>query len=431
MWVSGFAREIFMRGWRQVWVLVAAVAGCRVPATAPPPREVTPSVARKSPDLPLTQPTPPQLDGRGLPRPEPRTATGPPGHSFRRLREAECLRLAAANSAPADALGEENRVPSAPGDCDAATDQLRRTLRYHAALELRNRAAADALDRFFQLADAEARADLLRQSLPIADDLHDRARRAKAAGVRFPLAPADVQRRRSELASQLDRAELGSRLLDVDLKRRVGLPYEPAGQRLWPAGDFAIDPTPADPAEAANAALADRPELRGLRALYHGLTVETLPDARDYLKAANSLLGGGRPPLPLRRLNRVLARRDTGPTAEQVAELEVRRKQLLNLVTAREREVADEARAAALALNAQAERVAAARDRLRVREEELAEAVKKREANQRGAELEEAQARLDVLAARGEVAAEVAAWHQARVKLRAAQGWLAWEAVPK
>jgi hypothetical protein len=28
------------------------------------------------------------------------------------------------------------------------------------------------------------------------------------------------------------------------------------------------------------------------------------------------------------------------------------------------------------------------------------------------------------------LASEVAAWHQARVRLKAAEGWLAWEAVP-
>jgi hypothetical protein len=134
-------------------------------------------------------------------------------------------------------------------------------------------------------------------------------------------------------------------------------------------------------------------------------------------------------PLPLRRLDRVLGRRPSSDPA-LVAELEVRRKQLSDLIQTREREVADEARAAVLALNAQVERAKLARDRFRVWEEKLAEAVKKREANQPGAELQEAQVRLDWLKARGEVVAEVAAWHRARVKYRAALGWLAWEAVP-
>ena len=39
----------------------------------------------------------------------------------------------------------------------------------------------------------------------------------------------------------------------------------------------------------------------------------------------------------------------------------------------------------------------------------------------------EAQARLEWLKARAELIAEVMAWHQARVRLRAAMGWLVWE----
>jgi hypothetical protein len=415
-----------MRGRWRAWVLVLIAAGCRAPCPVAP-RAAVPSVASVAIELPTTRPTVPVLDGKGLPKLASRPSTGPEGKTFLRLTESDCLRLAAAHTGAANALDEENRVPPAADDC-GERDSLRRTVRYHAALELRNRAAADALDRYFQLTDAEARADLLRKAFPLIDDLHDRAKRAKAAGVRFPLDPADLERQRSEQVSQLEQAELASRLLNLDLKRRIGRQYEPADERLWPEGDFAIDPAPVDPQEAVNAALADRPELRGLRALYYGLTPDTLPDARDYLKAANSLLGTSRPPLPLRRLARVLER-NPGPDPATLAELEVRRKQLYDWIAVREREVADEARAAALSLNAQTTRASLARDRLRASEEKLAEAVKKREGNQPGAELQEPQVRLEWLKARAEVVTEVAAWHQARVKLKAAQGWLAWETV--
>jgi hypothetical protein len=418
-----------MRGWRRAWVLVLIAAGCRTPAPVAP-RAVAPSVIPVSTSLASTQPTIPVLDGKELPRPTARQPGAPEGKAFSRLTERECLLLAAAHSGPANALDEENRVPPPPDDCKGQRDQLRQSVRYHAALELRNSAAAEALDRFHQFADALARADFVRKALPIVDDLHERARRAKAAAVRFPLDAGDLELQRSQLAAQLDQLELGSRLLNLDLKRRVGLPHDPADGWLWPEGDFAIDLTPVDPAEAAQAAVADRPELRGLRAFHNGLTIDTLPDVRDYLRAGNSLLGLPRTPLPLRRLDRILNRQPK-PDPTLVAELEVRRKQLADLIQTREREVSDEARAAALAMNAQVERAKLARDRLRVWEEKLAEAVKKREANQPGAELQEAQVRLDWLKARGEVAAEVAAWHRARVKYRAALGWLAWEAIPK
>jgi hypothetical protein len=125
----------------------------------------------------------------------------------------------------------------------------------------------------------------------------------------------------------------------------------------------------------------------------------------------------------------MLVRKAAMDPAAVAAEVAVRKKQLFELIAARERAVADEARAAALALESQRVRATLARDRMLGWEQKLAEAVKKRDANQPGAELLEAQVRLEWLRARAEVVAEVAAWHQARVRLRAAQGWLAWEAL--
>src|SRR5262249_26125178 len=148
----------------------------------------------------------------------------------------------------ANLLDDENRVPPAGKDCERKPqpDEYRRSVRSHTALEMRNRAAAGALERFFQLADVEARTDLLRKAFPIVDDLLAKARKAKAASVRVPLEPADLELQRSQLVSQLEQAEHGSRLLNLDLKRRLSSPYQPETEHLWPTGDFAIDPTPID-----------------------------------------------------------------------------------------------------------------------------------------------------------------------------------------
>lgn len=381
-----------------------------------------PTVAAVTTQLPLTQPVVPALGETDVPT----TVVGAEGRAYRRLTEGDCLRLAAANASAANLLDEENRVPGS-GGCESSADALKRTVRYYSALEFRNRAAAEALERFFQLVDAEARTDLLGKAFPITDDLLTKAKQAKAAGVRFPLEVTDLTRQRSQLATELEQAEHGSRLLTLDLKRRLGLPFQPEAEQLWGVGDFAVDPTPPDAEQAVNAALADRPELRGLRALYHGLTPDTLPEVRDFLRAANPMLGGGsRQPFVVRRLLKSLDK--AGPDPTLAAELEVRRKQLLDMIAEKERAVADETRAALMAMQSQVQRVARAQERLKVAEEQLAEAVKKREAGQPGADFLEPQARKDRMKAKGEVVAEVTAWHQARVRLKAAQGWLAWEA---
>jgi hypothetical protein len=422
-----------MTGGRRIWLAVLLAAGCHhtQPQAPVPPRPANPTVAPVSFDLPQTQPTPPVLDGRDVPRPAPKTAAIPEALVFRRLTESDCVLLAAANVSAANLLDEENRVP-AGRECDRKPqpDELRVSLRSHTALEMRNQAAAAALERFFQLADVEARTDLLRQAFPVVEELLAKARKAKAANVRFPVEPADLELQRSQLVSQLEQAEHGSRLLNLDLKRRLALPYQPETEHLWPAGDLAIDPTPVEAEKAVGTALADRPELRGLRAAYLGLSPDSLPDVRDLLRAASPLLGRGPGAAPPRLLQ-LLLRRTPPPDPAIPAELEVRRKQLADLIAGRERQVADETRAAALEMNAQVVRVGLARERLQIQEEKLADAVKKRDANQPGAEFLEPQVRADWLKARAEVVAEVAAWHQARVRLRAAQGRFAWEAAPR
>ncbi len=421
-----------MTGPGRVAILLVATLGCHHTQPAVALRSVAPSVAPVSIELPLTKPTVPVLDGKGLPQVPPAQAAWPEGWAFRKLTEPDCQAMAAANVSTANALDDENRVPPPQPECETSTDQLRRTLRYHTALELRNQAAGQALDRFFQLTDAEARTDTLRQVVPIIDGLSTRARAAKAADARFPLDPADLDRQRSVLQTQLDQAELGTRLLNLDLKRRLGLPYQPAEERLWPTGEFTIDHTPIDPETAANVALADRPELRGLRALYHGLTPETLPDVRQSLRACNPLLGQMTPPVeprPLALVRQWVSHKPSNPDPAVLAEVEVRRKQLHQIIVDRERGVADEARAAALMLNAQQVRAMQARDRFEGWEVKLADALKKQQAKQPGAEFLEPQVRIEWLKAKAELQAEVAAWHQARVRLRMAQGWFAWEAI--
>lgn len=402
------------------WALAFGLAaGCRAPAPAPQPRLARPTVVTVAHDLPLAKPVRVEPDVSGLAKTAVKQVSASAEVEYRKLTEPACQSLAAQRTATANALDEEGRAPVA---CDDRTDKLKQVLRFSAALELRNRSAADALERFFQLAATEGQTDSLRDAFPPLDDLLSKARAAKVANARFPLDLTDLERQRLQVLTQLEQAEAGSALLNIDLKRRVGLAA--ASERVWPSGDFSISTEPPDEGEEVAAALADRPELRGLRTLHAGLTPEALPLAREQLRGTSALLGAA--PLPARGLSRFL-RRNREPSAETLAELEVRRQQLVTLIEARERAVADETRAAVVSLAAQARKVQLARDRFDQWATQRAEAAKKREANQPGAELYEAQITLEWLRARAEVVAEVTAWHTARVRLKAAKGWLAWE----
>jgi hypothetical protein len=406
-----------------VWAMLAVgfAAGCRAPT---PCRPAPAAPEAPIPELPVTQPAVPAFDLGNLPRAPGRFTAGFEPGTYRELTPALCQLLAVRNASAANLLTDEDRLPGPADGCDAEADRLRRAVRHFTALEYRNQAAGSALERYYQLADAEARSALVREAGPVLNEVFEKADQAKRQNVRYPLDPADVDRQRGQLASQLAEADVAVRAMNIDLRRRMRLPVAADDERLWPVGSFEIDPEPADPVAAVNAALADRPELRGWRALHDGLNLHTLPVARDLLGSA-APLAASVPRGPLTRCLATLRRPKPDPYA--LAELEVRQKQLADVIASRERDVADEARVAAAALTGRTRRVGLTRDRVDGWRVKLDEAERQRKAGVPLADLQEAQMRLEWLKARAELIAEVMAWHQARVRLRAAMGWLVWE----
>jgi hypothetical protein len=409
---------------------VLGVVGCRTPKPAtpvPPPRPPAPA-----PDLPATKPVPVEPDYRTLPATDPLGKLGSPFEStFRALSEEECRRSAVAHTALADVLEGENDVPPpATPTCRhphkkdpeaakaAAVDALLRELRAHAAEEARNRSAADALEQFFRLADAEGRGELLRAMVPTLDRLREAVVKARATGVRVPVEADELDRQRASFAGTLAQADLGVELLNIDLKRRTGLPA--GGDRLWPTGSFAVTDAPVDAEAAVQVALANRPDLKFLRAAYLGLTPDTLPTVQEILRTKATDVAGRSGPAQAaaKGLLPYLSHSGAKCDPNAAAELEVRRRQLYTLIADRERAAADETRAAAAMLVAQGKQVALARWRADQANAKLPDAKKAGPFVELPAILEAQRGRADVIAA-------VMAWHQARIKLAAAQGLLA------
>ena len=109
--------------------------------------------------------------------------------------------------------------------------------------------------------------------------------------------------------------------------------------------------------------------------------------------------------------------------AALAAEVMVRRQQLYDLIAERERHAADDVRAAAAAVTAQARQVSLAKWRA----EQL---IKKTADTKDRGPLIALPAELEAYRARADVVAAVMAWHQARVRLASAQGLLAPAAEP-
>lgn len=387
--------------------LAAAVlaGGCRTPdpspvAVDPPPASLPP------PDFAVVPAGSLEPDLTALPRLDPAAVPITPSAVGRRgLTEAACAREAAARAPLAASLEHENRVPA--DGCPPA-DGLLKQVRAHLAAEARNRAAGGALDEFYQLADADGRADVVREAVGVLDRLRATVKEGRAKGLRVPVEPDELDRQRAGLVALLSQADLGAALLDGELKRRLGVPFS-TPERLRPVGPFPpVTAGPTDVTAAVKLALEKRPDLHALRSVYLGLTPETLEVAREAVRNPSGLLTVNLPRSPA-------GRKPKPVPPELLAELGVRQQQLADLIADRERQAADQVRAACLTLDAQARQVGLARWRAETLARKAADAAK-------DGPLVELPARLEADRARADVVAAVMGYHQARVKLRAAQG---------
>ena len=422
------------RSWNGWWVILLGGC-CSTPAgevlpTAPLPATVRPAAG----ELPrvLTRPAPPVLDGRGLPEGKELPQEDRPARSYRLLRVPDCQQRAAAAAAQANYWDALNRT--------VAGDRLDARFRYLAALEMRNQAVAEALTLYYQLASAEARQPLLHQALALVESLLEKAQAARSEKIPYPLDPEDLLLQRSQLRDQLAQLELGIRLLNIELKRRLGWPAEPLSEHFWPVDDFAVSEDNLSPEQAALLAQTDRPELRAWRLALESLSVQTVPQCRELWDASVS-----GPPADASRLGMrlgadrerareggflgVCLRRKLSPP-DPSALVQRWREQIRLLLEQRERAIADQARSAALLLAEQTRRLATARQRVRLWDQRLEQATRRREAGQPNAEISEAQVRWQRLLAEMDLIEQVAAWHQARVRLRAALGWYAYDQLP-
>jgi hypothetical protein len=414
------------RGRACAWLAAAAVAlGCHAPPTAPAPPLAAPLPPT---ELPVVSPTSLEPDLKTLPTLDPLAAkpddVAAPPVGYRALTEDVCAREAAARASAARLFNQENRIPpraEVRRNYSPEADVLTQEVRSHLAAEGRNRAAAEALDQFFQLADAEGRGELMRATLPVLDRLRATVRKARAEGVRVPVDPDELDRQRAGLLGLIAQADAGARALDIDLKRRVGVAGR-TPERLRPVGPFEVSATPPDVEAAVRTAVETRPDLLALRSVYVQLSPETLPVVRELVRGrlgsgSGLVAGDSVRGVLVRPLLALLLGRSRRLDAAALVELEIRRGQLFELIAERERQAADEVRAAAVALTAQTTQVALARWKA----EQLAAQVA--EAKAQGP-LQELAAELESYRARAEVVAAVMAWHRARVKLLAAQGLL-------
>jgi hypothetical protein len=419
-----------------LFAFAAAAAGCRSVETDAISISPPSQAARQAPDLPEIRPTslesdPAKLPGLDAMAVTPRPIFGAGVGQFRRLTRDECWSLAVRNAATASLLEQENAVPDCAlqrGRCPdtdrASAAAFLKRVREIAARGERNKAAAESLERFYQLASVEGRVEQLHLGMDVLDKYRALIKKTDPKafeGITLPK-PEELDQQRARSVGLLIEAEKGEDLLNLDLKRRIGVPGGTTW-RLWPAADFIIPADPIDVEAEVKTALEHRPDLQLLRLAYLELSPATLPSVKELLRGAAPAVAPGPLTAALTRPHPLvdLFRRDPGPDPCVGREVAVRKQQLFDLIADKERVAADDARAKALTVSYQVKRVGLAKWKYGEVKKKYDEYMKSRPIG----ELGEYPLVIQLHLARAELIDEVMGWHAAKVKLFEAQGLLA------
>jgi hypothetical protein len=338
---------------------------------------------------------------------------------YRVMREDDVSCLAAA-AAPLAQLAdlESQAVLCLSRGHDYATPEatLQSQLLEFRSAEERNRAAGDAAEVYFHLAEAEASRDHIWRAIDQIDEMIYFAGRLKATTMGAGFDESALFRRKNELLDQQVQLRLTIADLNSKLRQLLGLDVDDSTP-IWPDTDLKVVVDDLDLDAAVANGLAMRPDLAGLELVYSSLTTEALPSARNALRGTDPSLGIAKAPATL--LAKFAAHH-----AEP--ELATRINQLGRLLTERQRAAAEEIRQAALTVNTRVRQISLANRSLESWQERLDEYVKK--ATLSGANsFDIADAQINLIKAERELLHAVVAWEIARVHLKKAQGIYAYE----
>jgi hypothetical protein len=356
-------------------------------------------------------------------------ASPPSPSSYRALDPRQCQCLAARHVPTADALDRQRRRleeqrEKAPclGDRKAEKQRaFQESILLYSALEIRNQFAGTALEWYYQLAGAEAKADLLGVSLDDARDTLARMERLKKQGLRLPAPLEEYQRQIVSLELQQAQNQLDIVQRNSKLRQSLDFDSNSAG-RFWPDPSVPLGTeTVSDVESAVQLGLARRPQLLLLRGMIAHLDKDTLAAARVLLGSINPLLGMASPKSGCKSLT--FLGKLTHVQPGQNAEVESLRAQLKDYLMERESVVAAEIREAALEVRARRQLIILAREAARHWQERIKELEKKR-AQGMPVYPDLTAASTEWYKARGEVTKEFLGWKIAAVKVKQAQGIL-------
>ncbi|HEY2909754.1 MAG TPA: TolC family protein [Gemmataceae bacterium] len=337
---------------------------------------------------------------------------------YRKLPTAECRTLAIENAPFAKDLDEhsENQAPNHPLfhplKPKPKEAELGRRARGYLADDFRNKAAGDALDDFYQLAQSEGQFDLLAKSL---GELRARLADAEEALKRGLADRSNVDALRVQvldMEAKIAQLEAGIGALNASVRARLNLQANDP-MPLWPDDPLRVRPEDVDVDQAVKTGLYYRPDLNLLRTLLS-----------DNGRAADDLTSS-----LLKQVSPLLAHLRSNPIIgvllprSRSEERESTRRQMESMLRDRERQAEAEIRAESLTLRG--DRLACEAKAAEVRRQQTTlQDVEKRAAAGQPVTAELTKAKLDLWKAKGELLKAAIDWHRADVKLRKAMGLL-------
>lgn len=331
-------------------------------------------------------------------------------------QDAQCL--AAGNSAIANLLVAEADAISAQrsGHHGAGGDPtFARTLLVLAAIHQRNTDAANSLELFLRLAEAEAGSQNLDRQLGQVEGTLADVGQLEERGLLSPVSKLDAESQRLQLRHQQVELHATIKRLNHQLVEIIKLELEP-GSQFWPEVNLMVDPLLPDAEESVMVALANRADLAALRLAANA-------SGRDSLAAAQLLLpqlsGGSLPATPTMSLALLHSRKI-------LSQADVRGEQLSMALAERERAARNETLQAHSWVSARLAQIDLTRQRLEYGRTRIRSLEQQRQLTP-GTQFNLRKARAEVLVIEQDLLHDVIEWKVAVVRLKQAQGLLAAE----
>ena len=401
---------------RSAWLIVGflgtLLVGCR--GMEWKPHHLPPMVA----NLPLTERQIPAPDLTKL-EDKPKDAKPAP-QAYYNLTAEECRALACRNSAIGNLVDA-----SAPGCTPSghnvasryASDWVRITAASYISADARNRNAGAALNLYYRILELELKSDVLNSSIAELDALVKANDILAAKGFKQSSDAHELRKQRIDLDAKGAQLRSGLAKLNAELKNLLAIDPGTAGFIL-PADQVRVVPDPLDAEQAVALGLANRADLNLLRAVGNMTDHRTVPAVRQ-------VMIGAVPGLAAVMRMAQFAPVQMIPFLDTVAKAEANavKKQVLGLLTDREREAAKDIRTAVEEWTTARELVSIARQRFELNQSRVTELEKRAKVGQT-VELELRKSRLDLLQSESDLVGEIAKWKLADVKAREVIGLL-------